>query len=175
MPYAIELYLDKEASIAIKEIHAMLKENGISIDEGTKPHVSLCIYEGLPLIQFEYELRQFADETAPFDVIFTNIDAFKTKRPVVFLAPEPSQKLADVQRQFHKYFSKYRDAVWQYYQPESWIPHCTLCMDLSHDMYLRANEILKDVQLPIKGTFERIGILKFRPNEQLSIFDLGAV
>ncbi len=47
-------------------------------------------------------------------------------------------------------------------------------MNLSQDMYLRAMEILKGVQLPIKATFESVGgILKFHPNEQLSVFDLG--
>lgn len=173
MPYAIELYLDKEASAKVREIHLLLKKNGIRIDEGTEPHVSLCIYEDLPIREFEKELRLFAGKIEPFEVVFTHVASFQTAEPVIFLAPEVSQKLLDVHLQFNDDFSKYNDAVWDYYRPQTWVPHCTLCMGLTRDMYIRAQEILKDVGLPIKATFKRIGVLKFRPNEQLFTFGLG--
>ncbi|SDY53742.1 hypothetical protein SAMN05660462_00257 [Proteiniborus ethanoligenes] len=48
MPYAIELYLDDEGSTRINEIRSELQKNKIYIDEGTKPHVSLCIYGDIP-------------------------------------------------------------------------------------------------------------------------------
>lgn len=173
MPYAIELYLNEKASTAIEQIHSTLKENGIKIDEGTKPHLSLCIYEDLPLVEFEAGLRRFARTIKPFEVTFPKIDAFKTERPVIFLAPQVSSDLLEAHEKFHDNFKKYSDSVWEYYRPKVWVPHCTLCMDLSQDMYSEATKILTNVQLPIKGSFERIGILKFRPNEQLSIFELG--
>ncbi|HHY15695.1 MAG TPA: 2'-5' RNA ligase family protein [Firmicutes bacterium] len=173
MPYAIELYLDKKGANAVEQIHLALRENGITVDWGTKPHVSLCIYEDLPIGEFEAALKLFAGEIAPFEVTFSNVDAFQTERPVVFLAPKVTPELAAVHRKFHDYFRQYSDTAWHYYKPGVWIPHCTLGMNLSQDMYLRAMEILKGVQLPIKATFESVGILKFHPNEQLSVFDLG--
>lgn len=48
MPYEIELYLDDEGSTRINEIRSELQKNKIYIDEGTKPHVSLCIYGDIP-------------------------------------------------------------------------------------------------------------------------------
>lgn len=173
MPYAIELYLDKETSMKINEIYSTLRESGINIDEGTRPHVSLCIYEYLPIVEFENDLKQFAKETRPFEVIFSHVDAFQTEQPVIFLAPEITPELLDVHRKFHDSFSKYGDDVWEYYKPKVWVPHCTLCMDLSQDMYKSATEILKGVKLPINARFEKIGTLEFRPNKQLSVFDLG--
>ncbi len=173
MPYAIEFYLDGGASTKVEQIHFMLQENGIRIDEGTMPHVSLCIYEELPLVEFEAELKQFAKTIKPFEVTFPKVDVFKTERPVIFLAPQLSQGLLEAHEKFHDNFKKYSDSVWEYYKPKVWGPHCTLCMDLSQGMYSKAMRILTNVQLPIKGTFERIGILKFRPNEQLSTFELG--
>ena len=173
IPYAIELYLDKEASMKIDEIHSALRESGISIDEGTRPHVSLCIYGNLPIEEFENDLKQFAKETRPFEVIFSHVDAFQTEQPVIFLAPETSPELFDAHRKFHDCFSKYGDDVWEYYKPKIWVPHCTLCMDLSQDMYKRAMKILEGVKLPINARFEKIGTLEFCPNKQLAVFDLG--
>jgi hypothetical protein len=43
MPYAIELYLDDESSTQVEKIQKKFQENGINIDKGTKPHVSLSI------------------------------------------------------------------------------------------------------------------------------------
>lgn len=173
MPYAIELYLDKEASRQIEAIHSRLRENGINIDEGTSPHVSLCIYDDLPIAQFEKELKLFAREMNPLNVVFSRVDAFRTQQPVIFLAPDVTPHLLGVHQNFHNHFSKYSDWVWEYYKPQIWVPHCTLCMGLSLDMYERATEMLKGVQLPIQGRFEKIGILEFRPNKQLSIVDLS--
>lgn len=173
MSYSIELYMDKEASAAITKIHSILEKNGISIDEGMEPHVSLCIYGNLPIEKFKDELRLFARKIEPFEVSFFSIDAFKTEKPVIFLAPKITPELLDAHLQFHDNFSKYSNSVYEYYKPKVWIPHCTLCMGLSQEMYIKASKILKDIQLPIKGTFEQIGIFKIQPNEQLSIFNLG--
>ncbi len=174
MPYAIELYLDKEASTKIDEIHSKLRQNGINVDDGTMSHVSLCIYENLPIVEFENELKLFAKETKMVKVMFSHVDAFRTQQPVIFLAPEVTPQLLDVHRKFHDSFNKYGDWVWEYCKPKIWVPHCTLCMDLTLDMYEKATEILKGVKLPINARFERIGILEFRPSkQQLSVFDLG--
>ena len=173
MPYAIELYLDGEASAMIGKIHSTLRNNGIHIDEGTSPHVSLCIYQDLPLDEFEGALRRFAGELRPFDVTFPRVDAFRTAQPVIFLAPEAGTQLLDVHERFHNRFRTYRERVWQYYRPGVWVPHCTLCMDLSQEMFQAATRLLKDLALPIHARFERIGILEFHPNKQLSVFDLG--
>ncbi|HHY10629.1 MAG TPA: hypothetical protein GX528_08710 [Firmicutes bacterium] len=60
MPYAVELYLDEEASAAVERIKVMLSDNSTDIDQGTRPHVSLSIYADLPILEFENEVRRFA-------------------------------------------------------------------------------------------------------------------
>lgn len=173
MPYAIELYFDQKAAEQVGNIHNKLKRNGIRIDEGTKPHVSLCIYQDIPEQAFTEELRLFARRTKPLGVSLSMVGTFQTERPVIFLSPTGTSGLFALHQAFHDNFAKYAEAVWDYYRPGIWVPHCTLCMDLSPDMYRRAMEMLEGVQLPIEATFEAVGILEFHPNKQLSVFELG--
>jgi len=60
MPYAIELYLDDSSSKKINDIRNKLLSNNITIDEGTDPHISLAIYEDIPVEMFSNELKTFA-------------------------------------------------------------------------------------------------------------------
>ncbi len=89
--------------------------------------MSLCIYEDLPIGEFEAALKLFAGEIAPFEVTFSNVDAFQTERPVVFLAPpKVTPELAAVHRKFHDYFRQYSDTAWHYYKPGSGFPPIAL-------------------------------------------------
>src|SRR5690554_4378501 len=113
MPYAIELYLGDEGSAKINEIRSELKRNKINIDEGTKPHVSLSIYEDIPIVDFEKELNSYAKRLKTFEVIFSHVGEFITDKPVIFLEPKITPELLDVHKKFHHYFSKYDDLVWE--------------------------------------------------------------
>lgn len=152
MPYAIELYLDDESSTQVEKIQKKFQENGINIDKGTKPHVSLSIYQ---------------------DITFYNIGVFTNDKPIIFLAPKITKKLLNVHTNFHYYFEKFDDSVWDYYRPSQWVPHCTLCMNLTEDMFSKSIKFLRDITFPIEARFEKISILEFSPNKQLMKYKLG--
>jgi len=59
------MYLDTESSKQIDQIRHQLELKGISIDKGTKPHVTLAIYEDLEIESFSEELRCFASNIKP--------------------------------------------------------------------------------------------------------------
>ena len=173
MPYAIELYLDDESSTQVEKIQKKFQENGINIDKGTKPHVSLSIYQDIPLESFSKELKSFAKKIRPFEVTFSNIGVFTNDKPIIFLAPKITKKLLNVHTNFHYYFEKFDDSVWDHYRPSKWVPHCTLCMNLTEDMFSKSTKFLRDITFPIEARFEKIGILEFSPNKQLMKYKLG--
>lgn len=76
MGYAVVLYFDDEASAKIEEIRSELKKNEISIDEGIKPHLSLAVYDDLPIADFEEEFKLYAEEVKPFAVVFPRVGEF---------------------------------------------------------------------------------------------------
>lgn len=61
---------------------------------------------------------------------FSGFASFETELPVILLAPGTNPILVDVHCGFHAYLDKYKSAVWEFYKPGAWVPHCTLCLDL---------------------------------------------
>ncbi len=173
MPYAIELYLDDESTAKIDKIRLEFKKNKISIDEETKPHVTLSIYQDIPLDIFEDKLKLFAKEIQSFKVIYSSIGIFTNDNPVIFLAPVVTLQLLDVHNKFYDFFKEYSNKAWDYYKPNQWVPHTTLCISLSEGMLKKSSDIIKNLEFPMESRFEKIGILEFNPNKSISQFKLG--
>lgn len=173
MGYAVVLYFDAESSAKIDAIRFGLKNKGINIDEGVKPHLSLAVYDDLPIFDFENEFRLYARDVKAFEVVFPRTGEFRTAKPVIFLEPERTPELIETHEQFHAYFSKYDDLGWKYYKPGMWYPHSTLCLDLTEEMYKKAKELLNEIRLPIKVRIEQIGLLEFSPHKELINLNLG--
>jgi 2'-5' RNA ligase len=170
MPYAIELYLDNESGEKVQLIRDKLKEKGINVDEGARPHVSLAIYQDLNLQVFEKQLGEFAKQNKFFDIVLASIGIFATEASVVFLAPTVTSELLRFHKGFHDFFKENDNAAWDYYRPGKWVPHCTLAMDLTNEMVSGAVEIVRQFSLPIQGRVDRIGVLEFSPNKHLFEF-----
>lgn len=172
MPYAVELYFDMESTKKIEDIRTKLKENGIGVDEGTKPHVSIAIYENLDIETFRIKLQKFSYQRNPLDIILASIGIFASECPVVFLAPIVTSGLLKFHKEFHEFFKELGDSAWDYYRPEKWVPHCTLAMNIPGEMVSRAVELARHFALPIYGTLQRVGVIEFSPNKQLFEYDL---
>ena len=172
MPYAIELYLNTESSKTIDEIRNKLILEGINIDQGTKPHISLGIYNEVKIEDFITELQIFSRKIKSLNVNLSSIGMFVTQEPVIYLAPTVTKELLDIHAKFHSYFEKYKNQAWDYYLPNNWVPHCTLAMNLDNDMVNRVIEICSKISLPLKAKLDRIGLIEFKPNKQLIEYKL---
>ncbi|MFW6311942.1 MAG: 2'-5' RNA ligase family protein [Nanoarchaeota archaeon] len=175
MPYAIEVYFDDKSSNKIKEIRTKFKNNNINIDEGTDPHISLLIFQKKPLEKknFLNKLEAFSNNMTSLQMNLANIGIFNKEKSVVFLSPKVDIKLLEIQKKLYDCFKDSQDLVWDYYKPENWVPHCTLGMDLTDDMLVKASSLFKEIDLPIRIVFKEIGILKFRPNEEIVRYKIG--
>lgn len=172
MPYAIELYLDEESAKRVNLIRHNLKLAGIPIDQGTKPHITLAIYENIEMKVFSNELQMFADKIRSLSVTLSSIGMFVTEKPVIYLAPIVTKGLLTIHSKLHNDFIRYQHEAWDYYLPNKWVPHCTLAMNLHDDMVQRAIEICQELQLPFEVELTSIGILKFPPNKHLIQFKI---
>lgn len=71
MAFAVELYMDRRADTAVREIWQSLAQAGIPsqpLSAGARPHVSLCLYESLDPNLFRKELEAFASQATPLDL-----------------------------------------------------------------------------------------------------------
>lgn len=172
MPHAVELYFDSESTKRIERLRTVLKTEGIPVDEGTSPHISLALYHDLQITQFHKELESYARTLKSFDIAFTSSGMFTGKESVLFLTPKPTEELLQLNRNFHISFTKYKADAVQYYLPEYWVPHCTLAIGALAEELANAVKILANEFEPFKATIESVGTLSFPPNKELERFSL---
>ena len=136
MPYAVEMFFDKESDAQIRKIWRSLKESGISSwmeDSGSVPHVTLSVFGELDADEADRRLASFAEKVSGFPLVFASIGAFPTDEGVLFLAPVVTGELLRVHNAFHDFFADLREDQWPYYLPDSWVPHCTLAINIKKE------------------------------------------
>ncbi len=172
MSYAIECYFDDKSNKNIDKIRSQFSSNDINVDNGTRPHISLAIYDTLPINSFQNRFREFPLKMESITISFSNFGIFPTQESVLFLSPKVSLELINFHNHYIEEFSVYRKNIYQYYTPENWIPHSTIGINLTKEMLQKSMLLLDDVDLPFEATIKEIGILEFYPNNEIISFPL---
>ena len=177
MGYAVELYFDPGSESAVRRIWSgIADEFGLSTmsTSGVRPHVSLAVYsDDVDRRSFPQKLLAFAKSLAPFEFQLDSVGTFPTAEGVVFLAPVVTSELLASHERFHTAFSKYGGSSSTYYLPGSWVPHCTVATDLTDT---EIGEVVKHCWehfRPIRGQFQEMGLIEFRPVRELATFKIG--
>lgn len=144
MPFAVELYFDRETDEAIRKLWAVLDDGGSPgrCDDATHPHVSLVVSDGHQPARLREDLALL--DWSPLRTLRFGAIGYFADPGVLYLAANPSVPLLQLQQQTYDIVTR-RDPsqVRPYYRPGAWTPHCTLAMPL------------KPQQLP--GALEAIG------------------
>ncbi len=177
MGYAVELYFDPGSESAVRRIWSgIADEFGLSTmsTSSVRPHVSLAVYsDDLDLRSFPQELLAFAKSLDPFEFQMGSVGTFPTAEGVVYLAPVVTSELLVSHERFHTTFSKYGGAYTAYYLPGSWVRHCTVATDLTDTEIGEVVKHCREHFRPIRGQFQEIGLIKFRPAIELATFKIG--
>jgi hypothetical protein len=171
---AIELYFDDATEQAILDLRNVLYEDDVVPEPGiieARPHISLTILEG-DEIPFDL-LHGFAGATAPRKVQLTSLAGFAGSSGVLFLAPTPDDRLLGLHRDLHERLRNSAFASRQAYEPEVWVPHCTLEKDIPAADMGRAFAALLRAFEPIDGSLVQVGAVRYPPLEAVEIAPLG--
>jgi 2'-5' RNA ligase len=173
MPYAIELALDPSSDAAVRRVWHELDRAGITwmARSGARPHVTVGVWETLDVDETTRELTRFADETTPVRLTLASVGMFPGV--AVFLAPVVTAELLDLHTRVHGRLAGRGGGAWHHYQRGAWVPHCTLASDLEPDQFQSAFAIAARAPLPLECLLVEVGIVEFRPVNQLVSRALG--
>ncbi|MFW9999185.1 MAG: 2'-5' RNA ligase family protein [Candidatus Hodarchaeota archaeon] len=166
MPYAIVLTFDEESNHIITYIFRRFKNENISPilhDVKMKPHITLSIYENIDINIVKERLLLFSIETKPFKIQISSIGYFPSEESVLFLNPKASIELLNFQQKAYNLFKNFKTKS----SPITWIPHCTLGINIQMENLPRAIDIIKEEILiteekPYYITGEAISFVKFK-------------
>lgn len=171
---AIELYFDAATERAVLDLRNLLYDAGIRPDPGlieARPHLTMTILEGdrIPVDL----VRSFAAAARPRTVRLASLATFPGEQGVLFLAPTPDDGLLGLHRDLHDRLRGSASASRQAYEPEAWIPHCTLEKDIAPADIPRAFDVLRRAFRPIEGELVEVAAIRFPPLEVVELAGLG--
>jgi 2'-5' RNA ligase len=147
MGYAVELYFDLPSSSAILDCWEKL--SSICLTFNAKPHISLAIFDDIDTGQMERIVKEFAKNHSPIEVSMPSIGSFLTDEGVLYFSPVVTDKLLKYHNDFFNLLDSCKIESNDYYKPDSWVPHCTLDLDLDIEDLAKNFEICKSFE-PIK-------------------------
>lgn len=176
MGFAVEMYFDERTEKALRDLRKILTDAGIRplLDEiGDRPHISLAVFSQVDVDVLLEELSAFSKETRPLPITLSAIGAFATAEAVLFLTPAITQDLMDVHWDFHQMLGDLKMHPHAYYQPDRWVPHSTIAQNVQEEMVGSAFDVLRKSFKPISGKLVEMGLVRFRPVENLGVFQLS--
>jgi 2'-5' RNA ligase len=175
MGFAVELLFDTESEARIKSLWDAIAEatgNAYLLNSGSRPHLSLALFNSLEGVDLRDTLASFARSTAVFSLEFEAIGLFPGPECVVYLAPVVTWDLLETHAYLHRSLSELAVRSSDYYLPGRWIPHCTVAYDVSHEQVSEAigticgSGALGDVQVV------EVALIEFEPTRHISSFPL---
>lgn len=158
--------MDADSEAKIRRTWKALAGAGIKssmLEAGYRPHVSLGVCEELDVDGLAKELSSFVGSIAPFELTLSSVGLFPSSEGVIFLGVTPTQRLLDVNHDFHQFFGKHAKSQ-RDYQVGSWVPHCTLAFGLPDGVVPEAVEVCRRLPLPLRSRIEEIGVAEVSPH-----------
>lgn len=151
--FAVALYFDEFSEHRVRQVWQALDERGVpsagtTYEEGYRPHITLAIVNTPDPKGLGRRLRRALAGVAGIPVTMTALGFFLAAKAPAYLAVAPTRRLLELHDEVH-------DAIgtagsWRYYQPGSWMPHCTLAMNV--ECQTTVADALGPGTLPISAT-----------------------
>jgi len=174
--YAVELYFDPALENQVLKAWNVLARRQIStqlIEIEARPHITLLSSPTLDPLKLQNIIRNFSAKQEPLALTLSSVGSFSTDENVLFLAPTPSLSILTFHGQLYELLKREGIEAGDSYQPDNWVPHCTVAQDVPRNRMAEAFSILRDFKLPISGYILDIGLVEFSPVREHFSFPLG--
>jgi 2'-5' RNA ligase len=175
MPFAVQLDLDAATNSRLNEIAEKLgRTPGLSTVNqlGDVHHISLGVYDSVPVEQFTAELARFAEAVTLHSVRLAAIGVFVGARSVVYITPVATEEMLALHRRYHQAVAAFSSECWPVYLPGAWVPHVTMAMEVEPDALGWVVAALRDVWQPSDAYLDAVRLVRFLPVETLHHFKL---
>jgi len=173
MPFGVQLDLDAHGQAALNALAdclASIRDLELVQQIGDVHHLSLGIYEELPVELLVPRVKAFAQTLAPIDIRIAHLGIFPGG--VLFLGVVVTPGLLELHRRFHAVFAPFSRFCWQHYHPGDWVPHITIAMNAKRAALEKAvGMTLQHWNLP-GARLDTLRLIEFRPVRTLVRYPL---
>ncbi len=176
MSYALEILFDEKSQGEIQSHYKKLKELSISsylLDLESLPHITLCAFNDIQSEKSFPILNNICTKTKKFNLKFVSIGVFPYPTPTLHFSPLITSQLLDFHSTICDKYSFLNNKGFEYYTPDSWVPHCTVDVSSDFNVICKSTDYLLRNYTPLEVTVDRLCWIEVkRPIEQLIEYEL---
>ncbi|MBW0005771.1 MAG: 2'-5' RNA ligase family protein [Hyphomicrobiales bacterium] len=174
MPIAINLRVGEHDTAAFRKLQdeaaALLSLPSLH-DLGYWPHVTLAVYDDIESHVVHAAAALLFSGAAPVELEFAAVRFFEGPVLTLYAAPSPSPELENLARKLHRLISPER--CHPHYRPGSFVPHCTLAMNISPDRHDEVFDFARRKRIHLRATLTGGEIASFPPPRVEASFPLA--
>lgn len=175
--YLISIYFDKETegrlNLTMQRV-AKATGNYFMLDNQVPPHITVVSVETKCEDELLARIESIAKNLKQGKIKFVSAGTFSTK--VVFVQPVLNEYLHQLSAILTKELEQMDETILSpYYQPFSWLPHCTIAKQLSKEEMQKALFELLAYFTPIDGYVTQIGVAKTNPHKDIKIWSCFSI
>jgi len=169
MPFSINIRSDDPSCQKIRELWALcasLEDQPSMVSLGYPPHFTLAVFDNAQESELTSLVGVLASAVSRVSVSFNRLSYFETPTSIVlWAAPADPAPLAEIHRQVHARIDC--ESCWPNYRPGTWIPHCSLAIDVDPARRKEAMAIAHSEIAPFDVVFDVLDCARFHPVEVL--------
>lgn len=166
LPFGVIMLLDDSTSFIVRQAQQAIIDATITQEIGRTdipPHITLAVSEKLDVSLLKRQLEDIAAGLPILNISFTKMNTFPTEPAVLYLAPVVTRELIHLHFRVHRMFSECANALWEYYLPDRWVPHCTIAEKLPTSLVEQARDLCQSIELPLEGKLDQMALVEFYP------------
>lgn len=172
--YLISIYFDFETQNKLNLLMQRVAKatgNRFMLDNQVPPHITVASVETKCEEELLARIERIAKDLKQGEITFVSAGSFSAK--VVFVQPVLNEYLHQLSVALTKALEQMEETILSpYYQPFSWLPHCTIGKQLSKEQVQRALTELSAYFVPINSCVTKIGVAKTNPYRDIKVWDL---
>lgn len=178
MQYAIELYYDKETEQQLYNLAKRVADENLStkfFEWKTRPHLTLACFNDVDEAKCIEQLKMFSKNHKKMPAYISSVGMFNDTK-TIFVSPIMNASMYQFQRELHECMNEFDTTGWEWYCPNSWMPHCTVALtkDDEEEVFYKASDLILREFKKLVGEFVSIGLVKISfPVEEIHTVDLA--
>lgn len=173
--YLLSIYFDKQTEKRLQAlIHRVAKVTGNSymLDHQVPPHITVAAVETKHEDVLIARMEELVKKFEAGEIKWVSVGTFSTQ--VLYVQPVLNGYLHHLSVCLSQELEQIEETICSpYYQPFSWLPHCTIAKQLSKEQMIQAFQVLQDYFVPMDGHVVRIGIAKTNPHRDIKVWELN--
>lgn len=172
--YLISIYFDESTEkILNSHIQHVAKATGntFMLDNNVPPHITVAAVETKQEDVLISRVEELIKKLTCGEIKFVSVGSFALK--VIYVQPVFNEYLHNLSVELSKELGQIEETILSpYYQPFSWLAHCTIGKQLSKEEMQQAFEVLSNEFVPIDAKVTRIGVAKTNPHRDIKVWEL---